>query len=112
MFHDPVCNTALVNKIIMNGIRGSINKFVDKCDNFVMRWKFEFIFTSSLKKYICNAFREFETSSCIRVCSVVTLATAETPHGALSFLEACFHVQNSITSAFDIRQPSKLYQCF
>ena len=32
-------------------------------------------------------------------------------NASLLFLEACFHVQNSITSAFDVRQSLKLYHC-
>ena len=83
-------------------IRGSNNYFVHKCDNFVIRWNFDFIFKPFLKNNICNTFRNIETNSCMRLCSVVTLATAETPHGALLFLEACCHAQNSITSVFDI----------
>ena len=47
----------------------------------------------------------------MRLCSSVTLATAETLYGALLFLEACFRVQNSIASAFDVRQSLKLYHC-
>ena len=35
-------------------IRGSINKFVDNCDNFVITWNFDFIFQSCLKQSICN----------------------------------------------------------
>ena len=31
------------------------------------------------------------------------------PHGALWFLETSFHIQNSITSGFDIWQPLKIY---
>ena len=85
-------------------IRGRINKFTDKCDNFVTRLNFDFIFISFLKKHICNKFQDFETSSCMHLCSMVTLATAEMPHGKLLFLEVCFHVQNSITSVFDIPQ--------
>ena len=92
-------------------IQGSINKFIDKCNNFVMWWNSYFTFKPSLKKYICNPFQELETSSCMRLCSMATLATAETPHSTLLFLEACFHIQNSITSAFDVQQSLKLYHC-
>ena len=74
---------------ILNIVRGSFNKFVDKCNNFVTRWNCDFIFKPSLKIYICNPFWELETSSCMRLCSTVTVATA-------------------ITSAFDVRQSLKL----
>ena len=69
------------------------------------------IFKPSLRKHVCNPVWEFESSSCMRLWSMVTLATAETPHGTLLFLKACFHVQNSITSVLDIRQSSKIYHC-
>ena len=70
---------------------------------FFMWWNFDFIFKTSLQQYTFNPFWAFEIRSCICLCSVVTLAKAETPHGVLLFLEACFHVQNSRTSAFDVR---------
>ena len=100
---------AIPKSIAVDIIRGSINKFVDKCNNFVMRWNCDFIFKDIYVQY--NRFQELETSSCMRLCSMVTSATLETPHGALLFFEACFHVQNCTTSAFDIWQPLKLYHC-
>ena len=42
---------------------------------------------------------------------MVTLATSEMPHVTLLFLEACFHIQDSITSVFDIRQSLEIYHC-
>ena len=46
-FVDKVCT---VTDLTQLDVRGSINKFVDKCNHFVLRWNKDFVFKSSLKK--------------------------------------------------------------